>query len=209
MPYLIAIVLIICIALVAVLVFDRKYADLHKIIKRRQLKRIRLALLLLLIGFAVITVIVAIKHRDTTIKNRDNIITDTNKSQPKVPPTKELPAYQVLANKSDGTDTLRVTVYTLSTDRQKLVNLNNKLVADFKKAPITKLYINYFDDKVVASNYFELIGSSKTTAAQKKKLFSHYIAQSYPGITAPGGLLVTTSRTEVIQQLSTPKTENK
>lgn len=138
---------------------------------------------------------------------------DARKIAPKVAATVYLPAYEVLSKKDVDANTTRVTIYTLEKNSQKLVALNKKLKDEYTLKSTDGqnnfiLYIDYFDDKTVAGNYFTLINDSKTTAAQKRKLLSHYIAMSSPSFKTPENLLMLGNQNQIIEQLSAPK-ENK
>ncbi len=211
MHYIVTVIAVIVIVLIGLFLYDRRVLAAHNIIKHRLTRR-RMATLAVALIFAILGgVVFAVTQRDANKRPNDTIAVDKVKTAPKVAQTKDLPAYQILTEKNAGSTTLNVVVYTLSTDRAKLTNLNQTLLDKYKKAPITNVYIHYFDDKTVAGNYFDLISKAETsvTLAQKKKLFSHYIAQSYPGITTPGGILFLTDRTEVVKQFSNSTKEPK
>lgn len=99
-------------------------------------------------------------------------------SQPKqqtteVPAEKEL-TYEIVSENKRGT-TNRVTVYTTETADDRLIKLNDKLLEQYKSG-MTHLYIDYFDDKAVATTYFEKQLDPGVSEAEKDQLYTHYIA---------------------------------
>lgn len=111
----------------------------------------------------------------TAKKGLTNSASNTSVLQ-KADATELLPSYEVLSETTKGNDT-RVTVFVGGKDAAKLGRLNDKLLGQYKaKITKTSLYIDYFDDRQSAIDYFSKITNKKTTQTEKTKLTSHYVA---------------------------------
>ncbi len=80
-----------------------------------------------------------------------------------------------------GSKAPRFIYYTPEFLDDRLIELNDLIIADLKQQGLidenTKSYnIDYFNDKKVATIYFEKINDSKTSASEKLKLVGSYIA---------------------------------
>jgi len=96
-------------------------------------------------------------------------------------------------------DSIRVEIYTKEKDNADLIKLNDVLYAKYQNEVVisdkkvktekkptdkpspgpekpTSLYIDYFDDKEVASVYFNKILNKQLPKAEKQKLYPHYTA---------------------------------
>lgn len=71
--------------------------------------------------------------------------------------------------------TISIKVFTADKDPQKIIKVNDYLVAQNKDSS-RSLFIDYFDDKALATSYFEKQNSSSITEKEKDKMFLHYIA---------------------------------
>ena len=111
-----------------------------------------------------------------SIKEENNQATTTTQSQQQTtqtPAEKEL-TYEIVSENKKGT-TNRVTVYTTESTDDRLIKLNDKLLEQYKLG-MTHLYIDYFNDKAVASTYFEKQLDPDISDAEQDQLYTHYIA---------------------------------
>ena len=131
---------------------------------------------LIIIGIAVSTS----PKQETATKSQDKPLateqsTTPAKTNDAPKPTVTAPVYEILSSDKSN-DLLRVTVYTTETADDKLIAMNDKLVADNKKG-VTHLFIDYFNDKAAAKNYFDKQADDSLSEAQKDELYTHYIAK--------------------------------
>lgn len=99
-------------------------------------------------------------------------------SQPKqqtteVPAEKEL-SYEIVSENKKG-NTNRVIVYTTESTNEQLIKLNDELLQKYKSG-VSILYIDYFNDKTVASTYFDKQFDPSVSDAEKDQLYKSYIA---------------------------------
>ena len=116
--------------------------------------------------------------RSQTAAKTSQTVDDPNRVliQQKVAATDTLPAYELLSQTTKGKD-MRVTVVVGTKDKTKLTLLNNKLIAQYKtKAAKTTLYIDYFDDRQAAKDYFAKIADKKISQTDRTNLAKHYVA---------------------------------
>ncbi len=210
MNYVILIAIGLSIVLIGLMLHEKKHLKLTKIIERRfHRKKIYAVASLLLLLIIVAPIGLVLKHRSDQQKQQSQIVEDYNKAQPNIAQTATLPAYEILTKKNSGTSNLQVIVYTLDTNQEKITNLNKKLIAKFKKDPVKKLQIDYFNDKKVAEVYFSRIMDAKTTTIQRQKLFSHYIATSTTGLPTANNILFMSDKNAIPDQITTNKKETK
>ncbi len=100
-------------------------------------------------------------------------VAETPKQATPTPTEKEL-SYSVISENKRGTLN-RVEVYTTETSDDRLIKLNDKLLDQYKPG-LTILYIDYFNDKTVASDYFSKQNDPNISEAEKDQLYTHYIA---------------------------------
>lgn len=99
--------------------------------------------------------------------------TEEKPQKPAESAEKEL-SYEVLGESKSGTLN-RVKVYTTETTDDRLIKLNDKLLAQYKPG-LTHLYIDYFNDKTAATDYFNKQSNPNISEAEKDQLYTHYIA---------------------------------
>jgi len=80
-----------------------------------------------------------------------------------------------ISDKSFVGTTANITVITTETDTSKLIAINDEVFDKYKSGK-THVFINYFDDKTIASSYFDKIADLNTSEAESKTLSRHYIA---------------------------------
>lgn len=85
-----------------------------------------------------------------------------------------LAQYQILG-KTGTKDSVRLQVVTKEVDRTQLILLNDYLYSTYRGTS-QAFFIDYFNDKTVASTYFIDQADSKLSQTQKDELFSHYVA---------------------------------
>lgn len=88
---------------------------------------------------------------------------------------KEEPLNYEVIQKMPGGTTLVMRVYTTEKESEKLIKLTDKLFNENKKG-LTHLTIEYFDDKELATSYFNKLSDDSISDAEKDKMFTHYIA---------------------------------
>lgn len=81
--------------------------------------------------------------------------------------------YEVVKSLARGT-TLTLRVYTTEKEDQRIIQVTDKLLSE--NAGLTHMFVEYFDDKEIASKYFETILSEAVTEEEKDQMFKHYIA---------------------------------
>ncbi len=96
--------------------------------------------------------------------------------------------YEVVQEIPGGT-TLVMRVYTTEKENERLIKLTDKLFDENKKG-LTHLMIDYFDDKQLASNYFDQLLDEKISEAKKDEMFTHYIANLRYNTTTGNKVLV-------------------
>lgn len=82
--------------------------------------------------------------------------------------------YEIVKKTASGT-TLNMRVYTQEREDQRIIKLTDKLLAENSKG-LTHLFIDYFDDKQLATSYFDKLANESISEAEKDKMFIHYIA---------------------------------
>lgn len=99
---------------------------------------------------------------------------DTSKiSQPVVNNNEKLSTYELMSEKTyDGKK--NIDVFTEEKNNDELIKINNKLVND--NPGFDLLWVRYFDDKSVASNYFTKALDASISEKVKNEMFSHYVA---------------------------------
>ena len=103
--------------------------------------------------------------------------------------------YEILSN--DKTNQLRrITVYTSETSDDRVIKLNDKLLGENKDG-ITNLYIDYFNSKDAAKNYFAKQADDSISEAQKNEAYTHYIASMKYNTTTGYKELVKQGNTQV------------
>lgn len=106
---------------------------------------------------------------------------DNSTVAPSVPATvvpqetvKEEPLKYEIVKKVAGGTTLTLRVYTQEKEDQRIIQLTDKILSENKG--LTHLFIDYFDDKQLATEYFDKLGNDSISETEKDKMFSHYIA---------------------------------
>lgn len=85
-----------------------------------------------------------------------------------------LPQYQIIG-RTGSAENSRLQVITKETDGTRLIQLNDYLYTTYKGVA-KSFFIDYFDDKAVASTYFAKQTSPSVSKAEKDQLYRHYIA---------------------------------
>lgn len=107
---------------------------------------------------------------------------------PQVVVTEKPLDYEVVKKIPGGT-TLVMRVYTTEKENERIIKLTDKLFDENKKG-LTHLMIDYFDDKQLASNYFDQLLDEKISEAKKDEMFTHYIANLRYNTTTNSKVLV-------------------
>ena len=102
-----------------------------------------------------------------------NSVTTPPEQDTVTPVPQQVSAYEIISQGGVG-DVMSIDVYTVEQNPTELTKINDKLV---KGNPgYGRLFIRYFNDKVVAKDYFTKQMSETVTDAEKDELFKHYIA---------------------------------
>lgn len=97
----------------------------------------------------------------------------TQEQDTEVPPENKL-SYEIVSENKKG-NTNRVIVYTTESTNEQLIKLNDELLQKYKTGT-SILYIDYFNDKKVASTYFDKQFDPSVSDAEKDQLYKSYIA---------------------------------
>lgn len=138
----------------------------------------------LIIGGIVIGFIVIVGMFDESSVAPSTPVTTT----PQVVVTEKPLDYEVVKKIPGGT-TLVMRVYTTEKENERIIKLTDKLFDENKKG-LTHLMIDYFDDKQLASNYFDQLLDEKISEAKKDEMFTHYIANLRYNTTTNNKVLV-------------------
>lgn len=149
----------------------------QKIVRHNPTKKRALLLGLPLIALAAGGVAFGLwlQHDQSSRKNRPEPVVITSSTQPKNAPSNDLPGYEVLSTGSKIGQP-RLTVYISSNNQDKVRTLNAKLYDQYKKNYQGTWWIDYFDNKSVAEQYFTKISNPKVSTNDRKELTKHYIA---------------------------------
>ncbi len=88
--------------------------------------------------------------------------------------TVELPQYEKVSD-TDKNGVRRVTYWVDSSDAVKISLVNEKVFPEYKSDKTKTLYLNYFDDKTVATTYYDRLKDAKISNEDKKELTSHFV----------------------------------
>lgn len=88
--------------------------------------------------------------------------------------TVELPQYEKVSD-TDKNGVRRVTYWVNSSDAVKISLVNEKVFPEYKSDKTKTLYLNYFDDRTVATTYYDRLKDAKISNEDKKKLTGHFI----------------------------------
>jgi len=83
-----------------------------------------------------------------------------------------LAQHKVLPEDIHGTTRIIHVIVSPNVKKDELIAINDSLIKEYSKG-LTHLNIEYFDDEVIASDYFQKI--SKVSEAESDKLFKHYL----------------------------------
>lgn len=111
-------------------------------------------------------------HQESHRKHVQQTIANT---PPKNSASGNLPGYEILSTTTKGNNT-RTTVLIDTTDSAKITALNEVLVKQYPPVAGKSVFIDYFNDRATADDYFAKLADKKTTTAQKQQLSSHYLA---------------------------------
>lgn len=115
---------------------------------------------------------VVIEYSDEE-KAKQSTTTQPQQQATEVPAEKEL-SYEIVSENKKG-NTNRVIVYTTESTNEQLIKLNDELLQKYKTGT-SILYIDYFNDKTVASTYFDKQFDPSVSDAEKDQLYKSYIA---------------------------------
>ncbi len=97
---------------------------------------------------------------------------DAKKTNSKIEELKK-PEYEVLSQ--GAAPNKRFTVYVKTQNTKQIELLNKDLKVGFRKTTKGDFYIDYFDDKEVATTFFARANDPKLSLAVKQELVTHYI----------------------------------
>lgn len=113
------------------------------------------------------------------------MLSDTQKEKSNQPINKEvnqeetqknlvpvLAQHKVLPEDIHGTTRIIHVIVQPNITKDELIAINDSLIEDYSKG-LTHLNIEYFDDEVIASDYFQKI--SKVSETESDRLFKHYL----------------------------------
>ena len=103
--------------------------------------------------------------------------------------TQEEPLNYEVIQKIPGGTTLVMRVYTTEKENERIIKLTDKLL-DENKEGLTHLMIDYFDDQLLASNYFDQLLDEKISETKKDEMFTHYVANLRYNTTTGNKVLV-------------------
>ncbi len=155
---------------------------LHKHVPKKQLLAICAALMVLSLGSG--TYVYWLHNNQRSIKNEVTTKAQvTNGAPPANKPSGSLPAYEIVkkpsnpaVSKTASINSQRIAVYVDSTDKDRLTALSNQLLKQYKGYSSKQWYIDFFDNKSVATSYFGQINNPKLSASEKRRLTDHYVA---------------------------------
>ena len=93
--------------------------------------------------------------------------TETQKSSNPV-----LAQHKVIPEDIHGTTRIIHVIVQSNIKRDEIIAINDNLISDYSSG-LTHLNIEYFDDEVIAADYFQKL--SQVSEAEGEKLFKHYI----------------------------------
>jgi len=97
---------------------------------------------------------------------------EVNRADAQKIPVPVLAQHKVLPEDIHGTTRIIHVIVSPSIKKDELIAINDNLIKDYSKG-LTHLNIEYFDDEVIASDYFQKI--SKVSEAESDRLFKHYL----------------------------------
>lgn len=164
---------------------------LHRLLKHHLNRKEALMVFapLIILSATGIAFIVSLDQTPRQTSQKQTIDEDTNKKQPATAGTGELPAYEILSQKTTDSTKKRLTVYVLTKDEKLVKNLDTKLRTENQKPPVKSVSIDYFDDKVVAATFFEKVKDKNISVELRKQLASHYIAVSSTDLTTDSKII--------------------
>lgn len=91
----------------------------------------------------------------------------------KAPTSRNISPYEVVSE-GGASDSHNMNIYTAEKNPAELIKINDKLIAD--NSQYLYLFIRYFDDKIIAKDYFTKLADESISEKEKDRLFTHYTA---------------------------------
>lgn len=119
--------------------------------------------------FILISIISAIGGGN---KNTSSSSTSTNTEETQKTSNPILAQHKVIPEDIHGTTRIIHVIVESSIKKDEIIAINDNLINDYSSG-LTHLSIEYFDDEVIAADYFQKVSQVSETEAEK--LFKHYI----------------------------------
>jgi hypothetical protein len=81
-------------------------------------------------------------------------------------------SYEIVKDIGGGT-AVNLQIYTIEKDDNRIIQITDKIISENPRA--THIFIDYYDDKKVASEYNHKIFDEKVSETEKDELFTHYL----------------------------------
>jgi hypothetical protein len=112
------------------------------------------------------------KEEKQTTQNEDEVNETGTTEQGIEEQPQTLAQHKVITKVAQGTARTMHVIVQSSISEEEIIAINDELINIYQKG-LTHLYIEYFDDETIASNYFEKIW--QVSEAEGDELFKHYI----------------------------------